>query len=547
MNVAEQIVKTLEERGVKYVFGLPGEENIVLVNALKASQSIHFMMVHDEQAATFMAEMIGWLTNKPGVVIATLGPGALNMVLGVADALTHSFPLIAISAQGGLEDKMKDTTQIIDLQQVFAPITKWSKNLTDPELTSQLINKAYNQAVSGRPGPTFVSVPAPFEEESAGEEPDLIPNPKEESVASDHILEKAAELIKEAERPVMLAGLGAVREQAVPAVRKWIKQYDIPIATSYMAKGVVPEESDQALGVVGFIVEDYSNQVFYDSDLIITIGYEFAEFDAKEINPKGDKKIIHIHSFNMDTDRYYPVSVNVIGSICENIKQLAGKLEGYVAPAYENKVQPKLVKELEEGETDSSAPLTPVQVVHATRQAMGDKSMALVDTGAVKMWMARLFPANEPNTLLINNGLSSMAWTIPGTIAAKLIYPDKPILTIIGDGSFHMNAQELAVAKRYNIPLTIVIWDDSGYGLIKWKMDMSLGEHAKVDFENPDFVKFAEAYGGNGHVVKSRDDLELTLKKCLNEDRGISIIVVPVDYDENMKLTDRLEDELTED
>lgn len=186
-------------------------------------------------------------------------------------------------------------------------------------------------------------------------------------------------------------------------------------------------------------------------------------------------------------------------------------------------------------------------MVHATRQAMGDKSMALVDTGAVKMWMARLFPANEPNTLLINNGLSSMAWTIPGTIAAKLIYPDKPILTIIGDGSFHMNAQELAVAKRYNIPLTIVIWDDSGYGLIKWKMDMSLGEHAKVDFENPDFVKFAEAYGGNGHVVKSRDDLELTLKKCLNEDRGISIIVVPVDYDENMKLTDRLEDELTED
>jgi acetolactate synthase-1/2/3 large subunit len=545
MNVAEQIVETLEERGIEYVFGLPGEENIVLVNALNASEKIQFILVHDEQAATFMAEMIGWLTNKPGVTIATLGPGALNMAVSIADAQSHSFPLIAIAAQAGIEDTTKETTQVFDLKQVYAPLTKWSENVYTPESTAHMINKAYNLSVSGRPGATFLTVPAPFEEEDVGDSsPTVIPNPKEESVASEQILEEAVKLIKEAEHPVVLTGLGIAREKSAQKLRDFVKKYDLPVVSSYMAKGVIPDDWKQSLGVVGFIVDDYINQYLADADLILAVGYEFTEFDAEEFNPKRDKKIIHIHSFNQDTDKYYPVSTNVIGKIGQNLALISQKLGDYEPPAYENTIRPKLEEELEQGSEDSDIPLTPYQLVHATRAAVGEDTMTLVDTGAVKMWMARLFPTYEPNSVLINNGLSSMAWTIPGTIATKLLYPEKPVLTIIGDGSFHMHVQELAVAKRYDIPMTILIWDDSGYGLIKWKMDISLGKSAGTDFENPDFKKIAEAYGGEGYVVKSRDDLEETLKKCLAEDSGINIIVAPVDYSENMKLIEKLEKEL---
>lgn len=545
MNVAEQIVKTLEERGIEYVFGLPGEENIVLVSALNASKKIEFILVHDEQAGAFMAEMIGWLTNKPGVTIATLGPGALNMAVSIADAQSHSFPLIAIVAQASIEDTTKETTQVFDLKQVYAPITKWSENVYTPESTAHMINKAYNLSVSGRPGATFLTVPAPFEQEDVGDSsPVVIPNPKEDSVASESVLDEAANLIKEAKQPVILVGLGIAREKSSQKLRSFIKEYDLPVASSYMAKGVIPDDWEQSLGVVGFIVDDYINQYLADADLIISVGYEFTEFDAEEINPNRDKKIIHIHSFNQDTAKYYLVSVNIIGSIGQNLDLLSQKLEDYEPPAYENTVRPKLEEELKKGSKESDIPLTPYQMVHATREAVDENALGLVDTGAVKMWMARLFPTYEPNSLLINNGLSSMAWTIPGTIAAKLVYPNKPILTIIGDGSFHMNLQELAVAKHYNIPMTILIWDDSGYGLIKWKMAMSLGESSETDFENPDFMKIAEAYGGEGYVVKSRDDLEETLKRCLTEDSGLNIIVAPVDYKENMKLVEKLEDEL---
>lgn len=541
MNVAEQIVQTLEDRGIKYVFGLPGEENISLVNALNKSNKIEFIVVHHEQSATFMAEVIGGLTNQPGVVISTLGPGAMNMTIGVADATSNSFPIIALSAQGGLEEFGKESNQMVDLKEVFTPITKWAENLYLPESTSEMINKAYNMAVLNRPGATFLAVPETLERELVEENVQaVISNPKAEIIPSADQIEKAAERIKQAKRPIILAGAGISREKASQAFRKFVEQVEIPVATTFMAKGVIRDDSKYSLGVVGFLVDDYSNQEFYESDLIISIGYEFSEFDPKTINPNGDTDIIHIHSFEQDTDENYSINVNMIGEIEESLRLLSNHLEGYTAPIYENNVQSILNNEFEKGVENSEVPLTPVQIVHATRGALNEGDMALVDTGALKMWMARLYPTYEPNTVLINNGLSSMAWSLPGAISAKLVYPNKPILVVIGDGAFHMSSQEIAVAVKYNIPLTILIWDDSGYGLIKWKMNMSLGEYSGVDFDNPDFIKIAEAYGGKGYVVKNRDDLEQTLKKTLQADEGINIIVAPVDYSKNMELVDDL-------
>lgn len=542
MNVAEHIVNILEERGVKFVFGMPGEENIALVNALHKSDKIQFILVQDERSGAFMAGTIGWLTGKPGVVIATLGPGALNMVLSVADAHTHSFPLIAIAAQGEIESRIRETTQVIDLKDVYQSITKWSEDLVYVESTTELINKAYNLSVSERKGATFVTIPANLEKESLAEsKPQVIASPKVETVAANAQLEEAAQMIRHSEKPIVVAGLGVSRENIGEELRNFIQKHQLPLATSYMAKGVISENSELSLGVVGFFVRDYVSDYLEEVDVILTIGYDFAEFEPTVINPAGDKKIINLHTFDQETHEHFAMDVQLIGDMTANINQLSNVLADFQADSRENTVRPKLNKEYDAGKENSPAPLTPVQIVHATRQALPDQGKVLIDTGAVKMWMARLFPAYELNTVLINNALSTMAWAIPGAIAAKLIEPDTPLLIVVGDGAFHMSAADIATAVKYDIPLTILIWDDSGYGLIKWKMEMDLDEYAEVDFTNPDFTKIAEAFGGSGYVVGSRDELESMLKESLEKDNGIDIIVAPVDYGENMKLTEMLE------
>lgn len=542
MNVAEQIVNILEARGVKFVFGLPGEENISLVNALHKSEKIKFVLVHDERAAGFMASTIGWLSDQPGVVIATLGPGALNLTLSIADAQTHSFPVIAISAQGELRDRIRETTQVVDLKGVFTPITKWSEDLVAVESTTELINKAYNLAMSERKGTTFVTIPAPFEQEKLEKSPQQVIESTNHSIVPDEdVISEAVELLKTAENPIILAGLGVSREDVTDEIRNFSKKHQIPVATSFMAKGTIPDTSELSLGVVGFFIEDYINEYLEDVDLILAVGYDFSEFNPDEINPNHDKTIINLHTFPQETHEDFPIDSQLIGSLPKSLEILSEALKDYQATPVKNTVRSKLENELNQGKQDEKVPLKPAQIIHATRNALPEDGKVLIDTGAVKMWMARLFPAYDLNTVLINNALSSMSWAIPGTIAAKLLEPEKPMLTVVGDGAFHMSTEEILTAKRYNIPLTILIWEDSGYGLIKWKMEMDLDESSEVDFENPDFIKMAESYGGNGYLVNSRDELEETLTNCLEKDEGINIIVAPVDYQENRHLTDKLE------
>lgn len=541
MNVAKHIVKVLEERGVKYVFGLPGEENITLVNELHKSEKIEFILVLDERAGVFMANVIGWLSDQPGVAIATLGPGALNMTLSIADAQSHSFPVIAIGAQGDIRDRIRETTQVVDLQSVFQPITKWSEDLVVAESTTELINKAYNQAISERKGASFVTVPASLEQEEVGERVDpVISSPNAASIPTDAVIQNAAELLKKAKKPVLVAGLGTSRDKVSKEVTAFAEKHNIPVVTSFMAKGVISDQSDLSLGTIGFFIEDHIDAYMKEVDVVLAVGYDFAEFEPSAINPDRDKTIINLHTFIQETHEHFPIDVQLIGALGASLEKLSENLKDYKAESVKNTVKQKLREELNEGESDGVAPLSPVQMVHATRKALPEEGKVLIDTGAVKMWMARLFPSYALNSVLINNGLSTMSWALPGTIAAKLLYPETPMLTVVGDGSFLMTMQEIATAVKNDIPLTILIWDDSGYGLIKWKMDMELGEHAEVDFKNPDFIKMAEAYGGNGYVVDSRDDLENKLRECLEKDEGIHIIVAPVDYSKNMDLTEKL-------
>ncbi|WP_089330235.1 acetolactate synthase large subunit [Actinomadura meyerae] len=539
---ARLLVRTLEAEGVEYVFGIPGEENIHFVNALNDS-SIRYILVRHEQGAAFMAEIYGRLTGRAGVASATLGPGAINLQLGVADATTNSTPVVAISAQVGLDRIYKESHQIIDLVSLFRPITKWAELAPRAQALPEMVRKAFKTAQTERPGAVYLAIPEDVE--SAKVDPGLAPlpvntvRPQEPSPSQ---IARAADVLALARRPIVLAGHGATRAGASGALVYFSERLGLPVATTFNGKGIFPDDHRNALGAVGFMRHDYVNFGFDEADVLIAVGYELQEFDPVKVNPAADKKIIHIHQFPAEVDDHYPVEVGVQGDISRSLHALADSVHRrFDLPSTGRRIREMLREELAEGATEDGHPLSPRRVVADIRAAMGREDIVLADTGAVKMWMARMYPTYEPNTLLVSNGLSSMGFAVPGAIAAKLARPDRRVLAATGDGAFLMNSQELETAVRENIPITVLIWDDSAYGLIGWKMDLELGASSHIAFGNPDFVKYAESFGATGHRVESAAELLPTLRKALAEDT-VSVVTVPVDYSHNLRLTDKLGD-----
>lgn len=559
-TAADLLVDCLANEGVEYVFGIPGEENIHFTAALDASD-IHYVLVRHEQAASFMAEMYGRLTGKAGVCSATLGPGAINLQLGTADATTNSTPLIAISAQVGLDRIYKESHQSVDLVSMFRPITKWADLVHDPAAIPGMTRKAFKIAQTERPGAVYLAVPedvegAPAPADAAPLRVNVV-RPDEPSATQ---VTRAVEALATTQRPIVLAGHGAARADAAAALTRFSDELCLPVATTFHGKGVFSDDHPRALGAVGFMRHDYVNFGFDAADAIISVGYELQEFDPERINPDGDKRIIHIHRFPAEVDEHYDVDVGLHGDISRSLDALRqglldaghrfddaetsekmfaepGSAKRAVVPTAQ--ISQLLREELDRGRTDTGLPLKPQRVVADTREAMGHHDIVLADTGAVKMWMARLYPTYEPNTCLISNGLSSMAFALPGAIAAKLAHPDRRVLAAVGDGAFLMHSQEIETAVREGIPLVVLIWEDDAYGLIEWKMDMELGHSSHVRFANPDFVAYANSFGAKGYRVTAADDLLPTLRRTLADD-AVSVITCPVDYSENVRLTDEL-------
>jgi acetolactate synthase-1/2/3 large subunit len=539
-DVAHLIVRCLENEGVTHVFGIPGEENIRLTAALSAS-SIRYVLVRHEQGASFMAEVYGRLTGKAGVCSATLGPGAINLLLGVADATTNSTPVVALSAQVGLRRMFKESHQGVDLVSMFAPVTKWSELVVTPGAVPEMVRKAFKLAQTERPGAVYLAVPEDVETAPApaGSRPLVVNRPRADEPSPSQ-LARAAEVLRGAEHPILLAGHGAARADAGAAVRAFAERLGIPVATTFHGKGVLPDDHPQALGAVGFMRHDYVNFGFDRADAIVAVGYELQEFDPVRINPDGDKRIIHLHRFPAEVDAHYEVEVGLQAEIGRSLEALAGAVERRWQPHPEHhRIRTMLADELERGASDDRFPLAPARIVADTRAALGRDDIVLVDTGALKMWMARLYPTYERNTCLISNGLSTMAWTLPGAIAAKLARPQAHVLVATGDGAFMMNSQEIETALRERIPMVVLIWVDDEYGLIKWKMDLELGESFNTAFGNPDFVAYAESFGARGYRIETADDLLPTLRRALAEDT-VSVIACPVDYSANLQLTDAL-------
>jgi len=543
MNAAQVLVRCLENEGVEYVFGIPGEENLEVMRALKDSK-IKFITVRHEQGAAFMADVYGKLKGKAGVCLATLGPGATNLVTGVADANTDGAPLIAITGQVGTERMHLTSHQYLDLVTMFTPITKRSKQVVNPDTVNEVVRIAFKYAESEKTGACHIDLPCniaamPVESE-VGRQPLKHHKPNLE-MASIESLEEAAGLLFQAKRPVILAGHSAIRNKASKALTEFAEKLHIPVINTMMAKGIIPCDNPYSLWTIGIPQKDYQNIAIEEADLVIAVGYDIVEYAPNKWNSKGNHTILHIDARPCHINKLYQPDVEVIGDLSYSLNHIAMRCHRNEEPEWAFKLRDEMRKEHEAYAKDMEFPMKPQKILNDVRKVMGKEDIVISDVGAHKMWIARHYNCYEPNTCIISNGFATMGIAVPGALAAKLINLDKKVLAITGDGGFMMNCQEFETALRTGTPFVTLVFNDCSYGLIKWKEEDRYGENFYVDFTNPDFVKFAESMHAIGYRINSAQELIPTLEKAFEQKVPV-IIDCPVDYRENTKLTEHLKE-----
>jgi len=533
MKAADLIVQCLEHEQVRYVFGLPGEEILDILDSFLDSR-ITFVPTRHEQGAAFMADAYGRLTGRPGVCLSTLGPGATNLATGVADANLDRAPLVAITGQAGRDRIHKESHQRVDIVEAFRPLTKWNTRIETAGVIPEVIRKAFKLAESEKPGACHIEVPEDLARESTDGAPLSTERARRPS-PDRQALETAARLIEAASFPLIFAGNGVIRGRASHELRKFARAHGVPVAHTFMAKGSMAYDDELCLLSVGLQARDYISCGFDKADLIIAVGYDPVEYAPKFWNPERKKSIVHIDFTPAEVDSFYQPAVEVVADVREAIELLGGLVRGQKDPAPYHTLRRYILSELEEGADDDGFPLKPQRILRDLRAAMGREDILISDVGTHKLWIARTFPAYEPNTVLISNGYAAMGIALPAAIAAKLVHPERKVVAVSGDGGFLMNCQELETACRLGLPIVNVIFRDGGYNLIQWKQQTHLGRESGVKFGNPDFVALAAAFGANGYRVDSARALGSVLAAALAHP-GPSIVDVPVDY-ENAKLT----------
>ena len=537
MKASDLFVRCLENEGVEYIFGIPGEENLDVMDSMIGS-SIKFVTTRHEQGAAFMADVYGRLTGKAGVCLATLGPGATNLVTGFADANMDRAPIVGIAGQGATTRMHKESHQVLDLVNLFNPISKYSVQIREPEIVGEIVRKAFKAAEAEKPGGSFIDFP---ENVAAmvveGKEPLKVQNARPPVPPADKITQ-AAEIISNARYPLVMAGNGVVRAHANDALVAFAEKLNIPVATTFMAKGSIPFSHELSLGTVGLQAHDYVACGFDRADVVVCIGYDMIEYHPHLWNQEKSNKIVHIDLSPAEVDEHYILECGVVGDINA---ALAGIAEQATAQpeSQAQTLRETIVGELTAHENDDSFPMVPQRIILDLRKALQPEDIVVSDVGAHKMWVARMYQAECPNTCIISNGFASMGIGLPGAIAAKLVYPDRTALTVTGDAGFLMNSQEIETALRIGTAIVILVWNDSKYGLIKWHQDRRFGRDTQIEFNNPDLVKYAESFGAKGYRVEAAADLLPILKQAI-ADKTVVLIDCPVDYSENMKLTEKL-------
>jgi acetolactate synthase I/II/III large subunit len=537
-KASDLLVSCLEAEGVRYVFGVPGEETVDLSESLDRS-SITFVPTRHEQAAAFMADAYGRLTGRAGVCLATLGPGATNLMTGVADAFLDRSPVVVLTGQGDLERMHKESHQFIDVVEIMRPITKWNARVSDPAIVPEVVRKAFKVAEAEKPGATHIELPEDVMAAEASGHPLARSGPAHHDASTQDVA-RAAELIRKARRPIALAGNGAVRGRASKEVRAFARKSGIPVATTFMAKGLLEPENPLALGAVGLQPGDYRLTGFDEADLVVAIGYDLVEHAPRHWNPNKDKTIVCIDSVSAEIDEHFVPEVELVGDVSGNLRRLTRKIEPASRPGGSSRLRDAVLERFRRARDDPESPMQPPRVLHELRRALARRTDILVsDVGLHKLWIGRMYPAYEPDTVLISNGLAAMGFALPAAIAAKMVHPDRNVVAVSGDGGFLMNAQELETAVRLGAVVVNVVWEDGGFGSITWKQERRFGRHFGTEFGNPDFVALAESFGIPAWRCETASDFAKRLEEALAMNVP-SLIAVPIDYSPDVAIVGEL-------
>ncbi len=543
MKASDLLVKCLEAEGIEYIFGVPGEENADFVISLEQSTQIKFILTRHEQGAAFMAEIYGRLTGNPAGALGTLGPGATNLITGVADSNMDRAPMLVLTGQGSTDRLHKESHQIMDVVSMFKPGTKWATTILNADTIPEIVRKAVRLARTEKPGAVHIELPEDVAKEESASVP-LEPRRFRRSVPDEKIINQAFAMLQAAKRPVIIAGNGCIRRRASKQLRILCEKTGIGVVSTFMAKGCVDMDADYCLYTVGLGSKDHISLAIDDADLVITLGFDMVEYHPQLWNSNKDNRILHADFLPAEIDEHYHPETEVIGDLAHALWMLNDKIDAEGLPEYDfelqHKSRAKMAEDFAEYKDDTTeGTIRPQKAIWDARQVMGPHDILLSDVGAHKMWIARHYQCHEPNTCLIPNGFCSMGFALPGAIAANIVHPDRRILAIAGDAGFLMNVQEMETAVRIGSNIAVMVWEDNEYGLIAWKQSDHFGHHTELSFGNPDWELLAQSFGWNGHYVKNAADLAGTLDTALDES-GPSLVVIPIDYRENPLLTKKL-------
>ena len=543
MKASDLFVQCLEEEGIEYIFGVPGEENADFMMSLEKSKKIRFVLTRHEQGAAFMAEAYGRLTGNPAGCLGTLGPGATNLITGVANSNMDRAPMLVLTGQGSTDRLHKESHQIMDVVSMFKPVTKWATTILNPDTIPEIVRKAVRVARTEKPGAVHLELPEDVASMETSEVP-IKPRRFRRPVADEKIVDHAFAMLEKAKRPVIIAGNGCIRRRASEQLRKFCEQTGIGVISTFMAKGCVDMDADYCLYTVGLGSKDRVALAIDDADLIITLGFDMVEYHPQLWNPQGDKKIIHADFLAAEIDAHYNPEAELIGDLAHTLWMFNERAATSTAMNFDfenqHKTRAAMAADFAEYKDDKTVgSIRPQKAIWDTRQVMGPNDILLSDVGAHKMWIARHYQCHEPNTCLIPNGFCSMGFAFPGAIAASIVHPERRILALSGDAGFLMNLQEMETAVRLGSNMVALVWEDNAYGLIAWKQETHFGSHTDLAFGNPDWLKLAAAFGWHGHYVSDSEDFAGTLDKAFDE-KGPSLVVIPIDYRENMLLTKKL-------
>nr|WP_263600392.1 acetolactate synthase large subunit [Microbulbifer agarilyticus] len=537
VKASDLFVRALEAEGVEFVFGIPGEENLDLLESLRGSK-IRLVIGRHEQAAGFMAATYGRLTGNAGVCLSTLGPGATNLVTAAAYAQLGAMPMVMVTGQKPIKSSKQGRFQIIDIVDMMQPLTKFTKVIVSGDNVPAHVREAFRQAEEERPGATHLELPEDIAREHSTM-PVLEPSYTRRPIAENKAVCQAVQAIAAARKPLLLIGAGANRKLTAKMLREFVEKFGIPAVTTQMGKGVIDEASSHFIGNTALSDGDFVHRAIDQADLIINVGHDVVEKPPFFMRP-GGPEVVHINFSSAQVDPVYFPQIEVVGDIANSLWQIKEKLEPQSHWSFTDahRIRDALRKHIVDGAQDASFPVKTQRLVKEVREAVPDNGIIALDNGMYKIWFARNYQAHKPNTVLLDNALATMGAGLPSAMAAKLVHPDRSVVAICGDGGFMMNSQELETAVRLKLDLVILILRDDGYGMIKWKQSQMDFHDFGLDFGNPDFVAYAGSYGASGHRIERTEDVRPTIERCMQEG-GIHLIDILMDYSDNDRILNR--------